>query len=221
MIFFGFGPFFTPFLPTVTRMRLVFLAAMLAAASMPGLLLAQVPNPGSQASAPVSSADTPRWNGLTATQKKSLAPLAKTWDTLSDGHRRKWIALSLTYPSLAPAEQEKLHSRMAEWAAMKPKDRELARLNFVETKKIAPENRAANWEAYQALSAEERGKLASGAPGKPSGAAIAIKPVPGKMTSVPATSNAPEPARPLLSGLKGIDPQTLLPLRALTPASTD
>jgi hypothetical protein len=221
MIFFGFCQFFISFLPVVARLRSVFGTVLLATAGLSGLLHAQVPNPAPQTSAPVSSVNTPRWNGLTTTQKKSLAPLAKTWDTLSDGHRRKWIALSLTYPSLAPAEQEKLHSRMAEWAALKPKDRELARLNFVETKKIAPENRAANWEAYQALSAEERGKLASGAPGKPSGAAIAIKPVSGKMTPVPATSNAPEAARPLVSGLKGIDPQTLLPLRTPAPAKAD
>jgi hypothetical protein len=156
----------------------------------------------------------PTWAELKPVQQQSLAPLAGAWNTLSDAHRRKWIALAQNYPNLAPAEQQKLHSRMAEWAALKPKDREQARLNFAETKKIAPTERAANWEAYQALSPEERKKLAAGAKPKPSGAAVAVKPVPTeKLAEVPAAPNSPDIKRPLVTHPQSLNRKTLLPMQ--------
>lgn len=156
----------------------------------------------------------PTWAELKPVQKQSLAPLAGAWNTLSDAHRRKWLALAQNYPSLAPAEQQKLHSRMAEWAALKPKDREQARLNFAETKKIAPSERAANWEAYQALSPEERKKLAAKAKPKPSGAAVAVRPVPmDKLAEVPKTRTAPDIKRPLVTNPQALNRKTLLPIQ--------
>jgi hypothetical protein len=165
---------------------------------------------------------TPNWSDLTATQKQSLQPLANAWNGLSDGHRRKWIALATNYPTLAPAEQATLHSRMAEWAALKPRERERARLNFVETKKLPAPDRASNWEAYKALSPEERQKLAERAAVKRAGAAATVKPVsPEKLTLVPVTRNTPQPIRELeMSKQQGIDRKTLLPLApARTPAA--
>lgn len=157
----------------------------------------------------------PRWLELNPTQRRSLQPLAGTWDTLSDGHRRKWIALAQNYPSLAPPEQEKLHARMVEWAALKPKEREQARLNFAQTKKLAPGERAANWDAYQALSAEEREKLASGAQRKPVGAAVAVKPVaPTRLTVVPITPKTPETKQILVPKPQTLNRNTLLPMPA-------
>lgn len=154
----------------------------------------------------------PLWSELKPAQQQSLAPLAATWNTLQEGHRRKWIALAQTYPTLSQEEQQKLHSRMVEWAALKPKDRELARLNFAETKKIAPAERAANWEAYQALSPEERQKLVDGAKPKPSGAAIAVKPVAtNKLTAVPAAQKTPDTKRPLVTNPQSLNRSTLLP----------
>ncbi len=154
----------------------------------------------------------PLWSELKPTQQQSLAPLAATWNTLQAGHRRKWIALAQTYPTLSAAEQQKLHSRMAEWAALKPKDRELARLNFAETKKITPADRATNWEAYQALSPEERQKLVDGAKPKPGGAAVAVKPVAGaKLTLIPNTDTAPDAKRMLVTNPQSLNRSTLLP----------
>ena len=110
-------------------------------------------------------------------------------------------------------EQEKLHSRMAEWAALSPKDRELARLNFAQSKTVAKSDRAANWEAYQALSPDERQKLAQGAKVKPVGAAVAVKPVaPEKLTAVPLTRHTPEPERAAAVLQRPINRNTLLPL---------
>lgn len=162
---------------------------------------------------PVSPPSAPKWNVLTEKQRESLSPLAATWDSLSEGHRRKWIALAKNYTSMAPAEREKLHSRMVEWSALSPKNRELARLNFVETKKISTPDRALDWEAYKALSPEERQKLASKAVQKPSGAAPAIKPAPpDKLIPVPVTRHSQAPQRELERAKQPIDRNTLLPI---------
>jgi hypothetical protein len=129
-------------------------------------------------------------------QQSALAPLSKAWDSLSEGQRRKWLAVAQSFKDMAPAEQEKMHSRMVEWAALSPKDRELARLNFAQAKSVNKTDRAANWEAYQALSPEERQKLAESAKVKPVGAAVAVKPVPPeKLAAVPVTRHTPEQER--------------------------
>ncbi|HCX82816.1 MAG TPA: hypothetical protein DHV01_14630 [Rhodoferax sp.] len=153
------------------------------------------------------------WQDLSAVQRQSLKPLEATWSTLNDGHKRKWIALAHNYPQLAPTEQAKMHSRMAEWAALKPRAREIARLNFAETKKVTPAERASNWEAYQALSPEEKKRLAKKTPTKPTGAAISTKPLPAnKLTPVPVTRLSPETDRAKFTAQQAIDPNTLLPL---------
>lgn len=183
-----------------------------AAASAPKAAIAPAPSQAPAAGANTTS-PTPRWGALTSTQQQSLLPLSGTWDTLSDGHKRKWLNIARTYPSLAPAEQEKLHSRMGQWAALKPSDRERARLNFVETKKLSPPDRASNWEAYQALSPEEREQLAKRAARKPAGAATVIKPAPqDKLTVVPVTRHTPPSVRELAISKQPIDRKTLLPL---------
>ena len=163
----------------------------------------------------------PRWAELSSVQKGALSPLAGAWDTLSDGHRRKWIALAQNYNSLTPAEQTTLHSRMADWAALNPKEREQARLNFAQTKKTAPSDRTANWEAYQALSPEDREKLASKAKAKdkPAGAAIVVKPVaPEKMVAVPPPKKAQDSKQLLVGNGQQLNRNTLLPLPSVAPA---
>lgn len=128
----------------------------------------------------------PAWTELTPSQQQALGPLAGRWTEISEQQRRKWITLSQNFHKLPAPEQEKLHSRMTDWAALSVQQRNQARLNFAETNKLAPDDKKAQWEAYQALSAEEKQKLAAGATKKPAGAAIAIKPVaPQKMVVVP------------------------------------
>jgi hypothetical protein len=161
------------------------IVTVFASAALPACLLLGVAH-GQTVTAP-SSANASKaappatgenaWLTLAPKQKVSLSPLEKSWNALSDGQRRKWLAISESYPSLGQAEQEKLHSRMAEWAALSPKDREAARLNFAQSKTMPKSDRSANWEAYQALSPDEREKLAQGAKAKPVGAAVAVKPV--------------------------------------------
>lgn len=158
------------------------------------------------------AASGPQWAELSAAQQQSLQPLFAPWNTLSEGQKRKWIALAQNYPKLPPAEQATLHSRMTEWAALSPQQRAQARLNFADTKKLAPDDKKAKWEAYQSLSPAERQKLAANASSKPVGAAPAVKPVPAqKLASVPKpkTGSADRP-RIKVDPAK-VDHHTLLP----------
>ncbi|OYQ41043.1 hypothetical protein CHU94_07985 [Rhodoferax sp. TH121] len=202
------APRSTPLMPLARRVLVCLLASF---APLP--LLAQAPvTPPKALSTPLMALG---WQDLSAVQRQSLKPLEATWSTLNDGHKRKWIALAHNYPQLAPAEQVKMHNRMAEWAALKPRAREMARLNFAEAKKVAPAERASNWEAYQALSPEEKKNLAKKTPGKPAGAAISAKPVPpNKLTPVPVTRLSPEADRAKFTAQQAIDPNTLLPVMA-------
>jgi len=159
----------------------------------------------------------PLWRDLTEAQKTSLKPLAATWDALDAPRKRKWLSMAKSYVNLSPAEQAKLQSRMAEWAALSPQDRTLARLNFAETKKVAPSERAANWDAYQALPAEQRQKFVDQAANRPKGAAVAAKPTKdSKITPVPVTRHTPAKVAP--APLIAIDRKTLLP-QAQRPAA--
>jgi hypothetical protein len=152
----------------------------------------------------------PLWTELAPAQQQALAPLAGKWDTVSEAQKRKWLALSQNFPALAAAEQAKLHSRMSEWAALSPQQRTQARLNFGETKQLSPDDKKAKWEAYQALPAEEKRKLAASAP-KPPATAAAVKPVPPeKLAEIPKPKRVAR--TPRISAEPGqVDHNTLLP----------
>lgn len=196
-------------------LALAFFALCTVGASAQTLVAPVASSPAAPASANTG------WLSLNAAQQSALSPLSKHWNTLSDGQKRKWLAVSKTFPKLAAADQEKLHSRMLEWAALSPKDRELARLNFAQTKSVTKSDLAANWEAYQALSPDERKKLAESAKVKPVGAAVAIKPVaPDKLATVPVTRHTPEPERSAAAAQRPLNRNTLLPqLTASAPAT--
>lgn len=121
------------------------------------------------------------WAELTPTQQQALMPLASSWNTgMSEAQRRKWLKISKNFPSLSPQEQAVMYSRMKEWVSLTPQQRAQARLNFGKTrelsKQLTSEEKKTKWQAYQALSAEEKQKLAKAGP-KPAGAAAAVKPV--------------------------------------------
>ena len=161
--------------------------------------------------APVTSSQ-PAWQDLTPAQQVSLRPLAAHWSSLDSARKRKWIALAANYSALAPAEQAKLHSRMTEWASLSPKQRDQARLNFAQSKQISPTQKAATWEAYQALSPEEKQKLAKSAPPKPAGAATAAKPVaPDKLTKIPLRKPTTKQASEVPAINQSVNRNTLLP----------
>ncbi len=156
----------------------------------------------------------PAWQDLSPAQQQALRPLASHWDRLSEGRKRKWLVISKNYASLPPGEQLKLHQRMSEWTTLSQQQRNQARQNFTEIKKLAPEQKASEWEAYQALSPEEKRKLATQAPAK---AGLAVG-KPGtaqpKLTAVPRRTTVPG-ARMAEIGIPVQTPHALQPQQEL------
>lgn len=174
--------------------------------ALSGMAHAQATKPSaSAASAPVKAANSvtakpgstkPSWADLTPMQQTTLQPLAASWPTLSEAQKRKWLEISKNYPTLPSEGQATMHSRMNEWAALSPAQRAEARLNFAKTKELSkqltPEEKKAKWQTYQALTAEEKQKLASKSTSRPVGAAPAVKPVaPQKLAAVPPHGSKP------------------------------
>ena len=164
----------------------------------------------------------PLWVELSPEQHQALAPLAAHWNNLHEAQKRKWIALSRNYDKMAPDDQAMLHSRMTEWASLSPQERTLARLNFAEVKRLSSaEDRKAKWEAYQALSDEDKRKLAERAGTRPPSAAAATRPVPSqKLAPVPTTPSgqhaprielAPPPAAAAPATLRTTGPASPAP----------
>lgn len=120
---------------------------------------------------PSTPAAGPQWNELNGSQRAVLEPIAPLWNDLGEVRKRKWLVIARNYPSLPPAEQAKLHQRMIEWASLTRQQRDQARLNYQAIRKVPPDQRAAQWEAYQALSPEEKRHFAERAPAQTSGLA--------------------------------------------------
>ncbi|MBP7564901.1 MAG: DUF3106 domain-containing protein [Burkholderiaceae bacterium] len=166
------------------------LSPSLSAQSEAGATAARKP-----AKASVAAPSGLAWSDLSSAQQRALAPLAGSWSGMTDGHKRKWIAQAANHASLSEAEQAKQHERMTDWAALSPAQRAQARLNFARTKALPADEKKAKWDAYQALSAEERRSLAAQGREKPRGAAPATRPVPAqKLATVP---QPPAQARPV------------------------
>ena len=164
---------------------------------------APAPAPKAATSAAKSAlpvASKPGWAELNPQQQQNLKPLANSWNGISEAQKRKWLEVSKNYPSLPAADQGVMHSRMNEWVAMSPQQRAAARLNFAKTKELSkeltPDEKKAKWQTYQALSPEEKAKLAAKATPKPTGAAIAVKPVEPQKLAVTPKGVQPLPTVP-------------------------
>lgn len=205
----------SPFSHHARLVGLVILA-MTCVFALPAIGFAQVAKSATPASAASTAklaakpvASKPSWAELTPMQQQALKPLAVSWNTISEAQKRKWLEISKNYPTLLPIDQTTLHSRMNEWVALSPQQRAEARLNFAKTKELStqltPEEKKAKWQTYQALSPEEKQKLASKATPRPIGAALAVKPVaPQKLTAVVPHGAKPDPE----PTSKDISPQT-------------
>ncbi len=147
------------------------------------------------------------WQQLTALQKQALAPLGAQWSALSGQQQKKWLALSQNFTQLSVSEQITLHARMSDWVSLSPRQRNLARLNFNKLQSLPKEDKKAKWEAYQALSAEEKRLLSAAAISPTKSAAPTAKPLPAyrlveSSVGVPAETRARQPE---------INRKTLLP----------
>jgi hypothetical protein len=132
------------------------------------------------------------WSTLTESQKVALAPLKDVWGRITPVKKQKWLDIAVGYHLLSIDGQATLHFRMAEWATLTARQREQARLNFTQTKKLSPDDKQAKWQDYQALSIEEKQKLASmNKASRPMGAAPALKPVAkDKLLTTPKTNDS-------------------------------
>ena len=150
------------------------------------------------------------WQNLTSIQKKALAPLAPHWSQLSQAQKNKWLAMSNNFDKLSGIEQATLHERMAGWAALSPQQRAQARLNFNETKALGADEKKTQWEAYQALTSEEKQNLAAQQKTGIQGAATASQTAsPDKVIRLPG--KAPNSSDNSKSSGIVIDKKTLLP----------
>jgi hypothetical protein len=163
------------------------------------------------------AANKPEWAELTAEQKIALKPLFANWRFLGETSKRKWIALSVNFQMMAPAEQTKLHARMNEWVALSQQERTQARLNFAQSKQLPQSHKAATWEAYQALSQEEKAKLARVGKDKKTTPPVAMKnnQTP-KLSASPVKIQALKVNPPQMTANLVLDSHTLL-LRSQTP----
>lgn len=158
------------------------------------------------------------WLELTGSQQRALAPLSPLWSSLSEPQKKKWLAISKNFAALPESEQIVLHSRMAEWATLTPQQRMQARLNFGETNKIPTTEKKSQWDAYQALSDEEKKKLSDSQPPPVSGAAPAKRPTSSdKLSHVNSPSGQP-PLKGKTPGVKDLDQKTFLPTNKPLPS---
>jgi hypothetical protein len=107
-----------------------------------------------------AAASGPAWKDLTSAQRTALKPLEREWASIDAERKRKWLEIAGRFPSMNPPERARLQERMTEWVRLSPEARRTARLNFREAKDVSPQERRSSWEAYQALSDEERQRLA-------------------------------------------------------------
>ena len=151
----------------------------------------------------------PAWSELSTPQQQALKPLSKLWPTMTAAHKRKWLAVSQNFVQLSDQEQITIQSRMQEWAALSPQQRSAARLNYAGAQQLPSEDKRAKWEAYQALSPEEKQKLAAQQSRPVGGGAPAIKPVASEKLASPPIANSNK-ALPRIATNQAA-PATLLP----------
>jgi len=169
------------------------------------------------ASAAPSEAPTSRaWQQLSPLQKQALAPLGAQWSALSAQQQNKWLTLSQNFSRLSVAEQVTMHSRMADWVDLSPQKRNLARLNFNQLQSLPKEDKKAKWEAYQALSSQEKQVLSAGTAPPPKSAAPTAKPLEPRRIVQPIVraATSEQSGQPAL-----IDRKTLLPRPAAPPSA--
>lgn len=159
----------------------------------------------------------PAWSALTLAQQQALAPLQPTWDNIDAPRKKKWLEVADRFPRMPAEERQRVRERMAAWAAMTPGERAQARLQFQETRRIGPEERAARWQAYQSLPEEERKRLAQVAanrPGTPNGTAsgsAATAPRAARQAPAATAAASPSAKRNVVAATPGPAPRSVAP----------
>jgi Protein of unknown function (DUF3106) len=113
-------------------------------------------------------------------EQAALKPLEREWTAISAPQKQKWLELSARFPKMTPAEQARVQERMSEWARL--------------AKKVPTEDRQARWDAYQALSPEQKQQLATRAAPAASAGAAARTDRPGRDGPQAKSNIVPNPA---------------------------
>ena len=101
-----------------------------------------------------------RWHKLKPAQREALLPLQHEWAGIDAPSKQKWVQLADRLPAMPADERARVQARMSDWARLTPAERGEARLRFEEAKQLAPPDRRSRWEAYQALTPEQKHELA-------------------------------------------------------------
>lgn len=107
-----------------------------------------------------AAAEPAAWEALTPEQRQALAPLQREWSSLDASRQSKWLEVAARFPPMSAQDQRRLQERMTQWTRLTPDERERARLQFQETRQLPADEKRARWEAYQALTEEQRKALA-------------------------------------------------------------
>lgn len=148
--------------------------------------------PAAKPATPVRSGAGPVWSELKPAEQVALKPLQGEWSSIDEQGKRKWLKIAESYPAMSAPDQDRLHTRMTEWAKMSPQERTNVRQRYLEAKSIPSTDRQAGWEAYQALSPQERQALAARAASAPRSTAKPVEPAArrARPESLPAKSTA-------------------------------
>ena len=102
-----------------------------------------------------------RWQRLKPAQREALKPLQQEWSRIDAPRKQKWIELADRLPGMPPEERARVQGRMADWARLSPVERGQARLRYQEAQQVPLGDRRSRWEAYQALTPEQKSELAA------------------------------------------------------------
>ncbi len=101
----------------------------------------------------------PLWSDLDPAQRAVLAPFETQWNGWSAAEKRSWVRLADRFPKMSSQARERAEGRIREWAALSPEQRRLARQNYRLARRLAPDERQAQWERYREMTPEQRSVL--------------------------------------------------------------
>jgi hypothetical protein len=152
-----------------------------------------------------------RWSKLKPAQREALKPLQQDWSTIEATRKQKWLQIADRMPNMPPDERLRVQARMTEWARLTPQQRGEARLRYEEARQLPAADRRSRWDAYQALSPEEKRELAA--------RATARNPAPPARPTTARPDGAPRAVSEFSHGKSNIvpNPAFAAPLRPVAP----
>jgi Protein of unknown function (DUF3106) len=160
----------------------------------------------------------PKFSTLSVDEQAALKPLEKEWAGISADRKQKWRVLAARFPKMPIDERARIQARMAEWAQMSPEQRGKVRLQFQEANKSSSQNRQAQWQAYQALPADQKRELATKAAAAPASSAVPGAQVKSNIVANPALAAPPRSVAPAVVQAQPGATTNLISKRVTPPA---